>query len=143
MVSNKCIYGLRAVLELARRHGSGPVTIAEIAGSQDIPVRFLEAILRELKQAGITDSRRGKEGGYSLARQPAEVSVGDVVRLFEGVRHSDDPNGGAPLSRPTVFDDVWDRAKRALDEVYNGTHFQTLVAEDDRLRDQQAQNYTI
>jgi Rrf2 family protein len=142
MVSNKCIYGLRAVLELARRHGSGPVTIAEIATSQEIPVRFLEAILRELKQAGVTDSRRGKEGGYSLARHPAEVSMGDVVRLFEGPKRFEEGNGESP-ARPTVFTAVWDQARQALDAVYDRTTFQTLVEEDDRLRDQQARNYTI
>lgn len=142
MISNKCIYGLRAVLELARREGSGPVTIAEIAGSQEIPVRFLEAILRELKQAGITDSRRGKEGGYSLAKRPAEISVGDVIRLFDGLQHGHEAHG-EPTATPSVFTSVWEQAQQALNSVYDRADFQTLIVEDDRLRDQRAQNYTI
>ena len=69
MISNKCNYALRALLELAKRDGGGPATIVDIAQAQSIPARFLEAILRQLKQAGLTESVRGK-GAIACRRAP-------------------------------------------------------------------------
>jgi Rrf2 family protein len=68
ILSQKSEYAVRAVLELAKKEGSGPVKAAMISSAQSIPVRFLENILGQLRQAGIVDSVRGKEGGYLLGR---------------------------------------------------------------------------
>ena len=84
MVSQKCQYALRAVFELAKRHGRGPVRIGDVAKAQAIPPRFLEVILNQLKQAGFVESRRGNEGGYLLARAPERLTVGEIVRFVEG-----------------------------------------------------------
>ena len=84
MISNKCYYGLRAMLELAIHEGDGPITIGDIAAARNIPVRFLEAILRQLKQAGLADSARGKEGGYQLARPAREISAASIIDAIEG-----------------------------------------------------------
>ena len=84
MVSQKCQYALRAVFELAKRHGRGPVRIGAVAKAQAIPPRFLEVILNQLKQAGFVESRRGNEGGYLLARAPERLTVGEIVRFVEG-----------------------------------------------------------
>ena len=83
-LSQKCQYAVRAVLELAKQYGQGPVPISQIAASQAIPQRFLENILNELKPTGLIESRRGIQGGYLLARDPATVSVGEVIRMIEG-----------------------------------------------------------
>jgi len=82
-VSQKSRYALKAVLELSFRFGQGPISISQIAKAQAIPARFLEAILAQLKR-GVRGSRRGNEGGYILARPPAEVSVGDVLQVLQG-----------------------------------------------------------
>jgi Rrf2 family protein len=142
MISNKCVYALKAILELAKREGSGPVTIAEIAARQQIPVRFLEAILRQLKQGGFTDSLRGKDGGYVLARSAAAIRMGDVMRIFESPLSS----GGSPGSRDgeaTVFCTIWEEAQRALNGVYDGINFRELVERDRELHQKRIHDYSI
>ena len=82
-VSAKADYALRAVIELAAT-ADGPVKGERIAQAQEIPLKFLENILGDLRQAGIVRSQRGVEGGYWLARPPEEISVADVVRAVDG-----------------------------------------------------------
>src|SRR5437870_12360061 len=82
-VSAKADYALRAVIELAVVGGEAPVKGERIAQAQEIPLKFLENILGDLRQAGIVRSQRGVEGGYWLARPPEEISVADVVRPVE------------------------------------------------------------
>jgi Rrf2 family protein len=82
-VSAKADYALRGVLEIAAA-GNPPIKRDQIARAQRIPVKFLETILGELKHAGIVASQRGAEGGYSLARDPAEITVADVIRVIDG-----------------------------------------------------------
>ncbi|HKQ71464.1 MAG TPA: Rrf2 family transcriptional regulator [Polyangiaceae bacterium] len=80
----KAKYGLKAALRLARDFGRGPVLIADLAIEESIPKKFLELILLELKQHGLLQSKKGKGGGYLLARRPAEISVGEVLRVLDG-----------------------------------------------------------
>lgn len=82
--SIKVEYCLQAMLDLALKYGSGQTKIADIAKSQKIPVRFLEQLLLALKKRGVAASTRGKEGGYSLAKHPSEISVLEVVEILEG-----------------------------------------------------------
>ena len=79
LISQKDRYALRALFELAKRHGGRPIKVAEIAAAQAVPARFLEVILTELKQAGFVTSRRGRYGGYLLAREPADLTIGDGI----------------------------------------------------------------
>ena len=83
-VSAKVDYALRAVIELAAADGGTPVKGERIAQAQEIPLKFLENILGDLRHAGIVHSQRGVEGGYWLARPAEEISVADVVRTVEG-----------------------------------------------------------
>src|SRR6185295_15361002 len=84
-VSAKADYAIRAAAELAAVKDAGAVMRAErIAESQDIPIKFLETILLELKHAGIVRSQRGAEGGYALARPADEISLADVIRAVDG-----------------------------------------------------------
>jgi Rrf2 family protein len=83
-ISKKCQYGLQAVFELAVRKTGQPVKIHQIAGAQNIPPRFLEVILNQLRHAGFVESRRGNEGGYMLARDAEELTVGQVIRCMTG-----------------------------------------------------------
>ncbi len=84
LISRKCRYALRAVLELTMCNGQGPVKITDIAEAQAIPARFLEAILSQLKQAGFVASRRGKKGGYFLNCSPDELTMGNVIESIQG-----------------------------------------------------------
>jgi len=84
MLSNKSRYALKAGIALAREHGLGPVLVSEIARRERIPRKFLEGILLELRHSGILQSRKGKGGGYFLAREPARITLGDILRVVEG-----------------------------------------------------------
>ena len=84
MLSKKAKYGIRALLYLAERRGQGPILIKEIATSERIPQKFLEAILVELKSNGILRSRAGRTGGYEMLKSPRSVSLGQVIRLIDG-----------------------------------------------------------
>src|SRR5690348_18420985 len=83
-VSAKVDYAVRASTELAAAAGSGPVKGDHLATAQKIPLKFLENILLDLKHAGLVQSQRGAEGGYWLAKDPAEISLADVIRAVEG-----------------------------------------------------------
>ena len=133
VLTQKCLYAIRAVFQIAARYPEGPVKIAEIARAQAIPQRFLEAILTQLKQGGFVESRRGKRGGYLLARQPSAITVGEVIRAIEGdigpveclAPHAESPK--CTLYGQCVFADLWKRARRAVSEVYDETTFQHLL----------------
>lgn len=84
MLSKKTRYALMALAHLTRNRDQKLVSIAAIAGNEQIPQRFLEGILLELKKQGILGSERGKNGGYYLLRKPAEVTVAEVIVIFEG-----------------------------------------------------------
>jgi Rrf2 family protein len=83
-VSAKVDYALRAAVELAALENDWPVKGERLASGQEIPMRFMENILGELRQAGIVASKRGAEGGYMLARPPAEIALADVIRAVDG-----------------------------------------------------------
>ena len=83
-ISKKTKYGLQALITLARRYGEGPILIATLAKDDDIPIKFLELILLDLKNRGVLDSKKGPGGGYLLSRPPDQISVGSVIRLMEG-----------------------------------------------------------
>jgi len=138
MVSQKCQYSLRAIFELARHYGKGPVKIAQIAQAQAIPIRFLEVILSQLKAAGFVESRRGNEGGYFLTRAPRSLSVAEVMRFVEGPLApvecvTEAGTAKCPLRGSCVFLPMWERAERAVADVYEKTSFQDLVEEEDRM----------
>ena len=84
MISNKAKYAFRALLAIAAEPQGQALTSAEVSRRHGIPHKFLEQILLELKRAGILESRRGKTGGYVMLRPADTISVGEVLRLFEG-----------------------------------------------------------
>jgi Rrf2 family protein len=83
-LSTRSRYGARILVDLARHTDQGPVQIGEISKRQDISVKYLEQLIRPLKQASMVTSVRGPKGGHLLAKKPEEISLGQIVRLFEG-----------------------------------------------------------
>lgn len=134
-LSQKTQYALRAVFELAVHHGEGPIRIADIAEAQAIPVRFLEVILHQLKRAGFVNSKRGNVGGYFLARDPAELSVGEVLRFVQGpVAPVECLSGGeaaekCELHGRCAFMPLWQKVDAAIRGIYDTTTFRDLVDE--------------
>ena len=87
MFSTKAEYGVRVMVELARRGGGAggdPVPLAEIAAHDGLPLAYLEHLVARLRKAGLVDSRRGSRGGYLLARSPTEITMAEVVEALEG-----------------------------------------------------------
>ena len=83
-ITTKSPYALRALAELARSGGSGPVPIGELARRREIPVQFLEQLFGVLRRAGILRSQRGVKGGYFFGRPPHEITVLEIVELLDG-----------------------------------------------------------
>jgi len=128
MVSNKCEYALRAVFELARYGDGEPKKSQEIASAQGIPPRFLEIILVELRNAGFVLAKRGSGGGYVLARPAYEITVGQVIHLFQGLPS----NGGSydGYAGDYAFSNLWGRVQTAISQVCDKTTFDDLVQQE-------------
>ena len=83
-ISQKGLYALQAMMMLARRYSQGAIKIREIAYEENLPEKFLELILLELKNARMVESVRGAKGGYALRRPPSEIHLSDIIRLIDG-----------------------------------------------------------
>ena len=126
-ISHRGLYALQALTVLAERHPDGVVKIHDIAQTEQLPEKFLEAILLELKRARIVVSLRGANGGYQLKRPPKKISLGEVIRRIDGPlapfedaeslreRISSDPKH-RPLFR--VLLDVRNATARILDHTF-------------------------
>ncbi len=149
LIPQKSQYAVRAVFELARRWGQGPVKINEMAEAQLIPLRFLEVILSQLKQSGFIDSRRGTQGGYYLTRTPASISVGEVLQFMQGSLAPVDCSRGSRRGKNCaffghcVFQALWNDAEKALDNIFDGTTFQDLLDREAFMGKEIAMSYTI
>src|SRR5271155_1880963 len=84
MFSTKAEYGVRVMVELARRSGGEPIPLAEIAAHDGLPLAYLEHLVARLRKAGLVDSRRGSRGGYLLSRPAAQITMAEVVEALEG-----------------------------------------------------------
>jgi Rrf2 family protein len=107
-ITSKSPYAVLALAELARCAGPDPVPISELARKRDVPVQFLEQLFAVLRRAGIISSQRGVKGGYRFAREPAGISVLEIVELLDG-----------PLGRDAdgVFADAAEAARNVLKET--------------------------
>jgi Rrf2 family protein len=110
-LSRKARYALRALYALANDESNGPVLIADLAERERIPHKFLELILLELRNAGILRSKKGKGGGYALARPPREVTLGQIIRVVDGPL--------API--PCVSERAYVRCEECVSEESCGT----------------------
>ena len=84
MLSKKAKYALKALLYLTKNKDNGLVLISDIAKEERIPLKFLQAILVDLKNQQVLQSTRGKNGGYALAKDPSQISVGGIIRMIDG-----------------------------------------------------------
>ncbi len=96
-ISRRTQYGLKAMQALGRRYREGPIMIATLARDESIPLKFLEAILLDLKSRGLLMSRLGRHGGYYLARPPSAITMGSIIRILEG------PLAPLPCASETAF----------------------------------------
>ena len=111
VLTKKGKYGLKAMVHLAQFSPGRPVPVLEIASTQQIPKKFLDAILSELRNAGFVNSKMGKGGGYMLARTASQISVGEIIRVIDG------PLAPLPCASKTRYqrcDDCLDETKCAV-----------------------------
>jgi Rrf2 family protein len=127
-LSVKSDYAARAVIGLARHYPAGAaMKVEELASESGTPANYLVQILIELKASHIVKSVRGKEGGYLLARPPAAISLGDVLRCVHG--HVFDPPALSDLHCPPELRAAWSKLQKALDETADAISFQQLLDE--------------
>jgi Rrf2 family protein len=111
-ISQKGLYALQAMMMLARHHNQGAIKIRDIAYEENLPEKFLELILLELKNARIVDSVRGAKGGYTLRRDPNDIHLSEIIRLIDGPLA---PFGDAEQLRTLIDRDI---PHRALYQVF-------------------------
>ena len=129
-VSAKTDYALRALIELATRPGGDPVSAEEIGRLQDIPHGFLQAILADLRRAGVVLSQRGQSGGWRLGRDAADVTVADVIRAVDGPLvsvHGERPEAVSYNESAASLQHVWIAARSSLREVCEAVTIQSLA----------------
>jgi len=129
-LSVRAQYGTKALLELSLHWGKGPVLLKDIAQRQEIPLPYLEHLIRPLIQAGIIMSTRGTRGGVSLLKPPKDVRLSEVIQLLEGpigpVACVDNPEL-YPHSNLCVTHDIWVEVKKAICGVLESTTLEDLV----------------
>jgi len=129
-ISTKGRYGLRVMLELALRHGQGPVMMSTLATSQNISRKYLHSLLTSLKAVGLVRSVRGAGGGYVLALEPSEIRVAQVVQALEGsllpVECAKD-GSVCERSETCAAHDVWEELGRAMEKVLSGITLKELA----------------
>lgn len=132
-VSAKSDYALRALIEIAARADARPVSAEQLGRAQDIPHGFLQAILADLRKAGILVSQRGQAGGWRFAKGPESVSVADVIRAVDGPLVSVyglRPEAVDYDERAGVLQHVWIAARRSLRDVFEHVSIAQLAADD-------------
>ncbi len=126
--SAKGEYAALAILSLSLHGDQRPLQVKVIAKAEQIPLRFLEQVMSQLKKKGLVDSVRGPHGGYRLTRSPDQITLGEVLQAIEGPPSSDvplDQNGRQAFGR-LVLREVWAEANEALSDQLNSIHFDAL-----------------
>ena len=143
MFSTRAEYGVRVMVDLARRGGAEPVPLAEIADGEGLPLAYLEHLVARLRRAGLVESRRGAHGGYLLAREPAQITMAEVVEALEGRIApieciSSSPDGTIRCSRETDPGHVcttkmlWTRVRGAIVNTLENTTLDELIPANER-----------
>jgi Rrf2 family protein len=136
-ISKRTQYGLKAMIALGRKYREGPILISTLAREESIPLKFLEAILLDLKTRGLLESRLGRKGGYQLSRPPSTITIGSIVRIMEG------PLAPLPCASETQFQPceecgdvencgtrmIMRRVRDAISEVLDRTTLAELIKE--------------
>jgi Rrf2 family protein len=138
MFSTKSEYGVRVMVDLARRGGEEPVSLADIAEAEGLPLAYLEHLVARLRRAGLVESRRGARGGYLLARAPDQFTMAEVVEALEGEIApveciSSGPDGTVRCSRESDPDHVcttkllWTRVRGSIVRTLEETTLAELI----------------
>ena len=148
IISTKSQYALRAVYEIARSTQTRIKTIGEVAKAQRVPQRYLEGILNQLRKGGLLEAQRGRSGGYKLAKDAGEITVGDVVRLIDGPIHAvvcvgKNKTIDDPLLENCVFQPTWQKVQEAINQALDSATFTQLLKMESEAKLKGAPSYVI
>lgn len=136
-LSTRARYGLRAMLVLAQSGGQEPVMSKEIADKQNLPVTYLEQLMLTLRKTGLVVAIRGAKGGYTLAKDPAEITLADIVQALEGpldIAECEDVPSCCLAPDACALQTVFQEANQALRDVFSRRSLAQL-AEEQRAKD--------
>ncbi|MEI3613293.1 cysteine metabolism transcriptional regulator CymR [Pseudogracilibacillus sp. SO30301A] len=126
-ISTKGRYGLTVMIELARKYGEGPISLKSIADDKNLSAHYLEQLAAPLRNAGLIRSVRGAYGGYILAKEPENITAGDVIRVLEGPIT---PVEGIEEEEPAQ-QALWMRIRDVVKDVLDTTTLKDLIVHDD------------
>lgn len=130
-ITYKGDYALKTILELTLHYGRDLVTIHDLAKRSDIPIKFLEQILLDLKRGNFVESRRGKVGGYLLSRHPSRIKVGDVIRFIDGpiepIACVEKGYSGCKDIYKCIFSKIWQEIAKATSDIVDNITFEDLA----------------
>jgi Rrf2 family protein len=132
-VSSRGHYGLRLMTELARAKGQGPLPLSEVARVEGLPLPYLEQLVGPLRKAGLVEGTRGLHGGYRLTRPPADMTVGEILRVLEGpislVDCTADAyiHGSCDREAACQSSALWTRIKVTVEAILDGTSLDDLM----------------
>lgn len=130
-LSTKGRYGLRAMLDLGLNGGGGHVALSHIAQRQDLSVRYLEQMFSALRKAGLVNSVKGAQGGYTLAQPADRIGVGSILRALEGDLSIIDEKAdtGGNHYEACIRKNVWDRLNESINTIVDSMTLQDLMEE--------------
>ncbi|MDD5044411.1 MAG: Rrf2 family transcriptional regulator [Candidatus Omnitrophica bacterium] len=130
-ITYKGDYAINTILDLAVHYNKSLVTIHELARRSDMPIKFLEQVLLELKRGGFVKSKRGKVGGYFLAKHPAQIKLGDVIRFIDGpiepIACVEKRYSGCNIIERCVLRKIWQEINLATSNVVDNVTFEDLL----------------
>lgn len=140
-LSTKGRYGVAAMYDLALHYGQGPISLKSVAQRQEISEHYLEQLMGILRKAGYVKSIRGSQGGYSLTKDPSEVSVGDIIRVMEGpiapvdcLLTDDAENSYCEKAGVCITRGVWAKVRDSISNVLDSISLADLCREDKGIR---------
>jgi Rrf2 family transcriptional regulator, cysteine metabolism repressor len=138
-ITYKGDYALKAALDLALRYGSGVATIHDLAKRTNAPIKFLEQVLLDLKRGGFVESRRGKVGGYLLARAPSQIRLGEIIRFIDGpiepISCTEKGYSDCEGIYKCVFRKIWREVSYATSDIVDNITFEDLVSQVNRQKE--------
>jgi Rrf2 family transcriptional regulator, cysteine metabolism repressor len=136
-ISTKGRYGMTIMIELAKRHGEGPISLKAIAQANGLSEHYLEQLVAPLRNAGFVKSIRGAYGGYVLCKEPSEIKAGDIIRVLEGpISIVEGMEDEEPAKR-----ELWLRIRDAVKSVLDNTTVEDLANHTPSARDNESDAY--
>lgn len=138
-LSTRGHYGLKAMFDLALHYGQGPIPLKNVAERQELSEHYLEQLIAGLRKAGLVKSVRGAQGGYTLAKEPKDIKVGDIVRVLEGPVAPVDCVNEVDPSCCSRFDlcitkNVWEKVRDSINEVLDSITLADMVEDAEKAK---------